>query len=375
VQFDQIFNGWVGVMRFTSVFALLTSAVSLAACAGSDLTGNSLSSAGIAALTNSVCRIGDTSCIPTSSTGGGTGTGSGGTGGGGTGTGSNGGGNTTNLYAGNRAIAVEKMVYTAPTQDPVARSRLTSLQAVDSAATEAAIMSANKPKTLQMEIDTNAGNNSNFAVPVMMNEDIHGTRDLEWMALGHTNVARNTIEIYDPNGRPIRFNPASGQFQFYVGGTFTTEAPIDAAQDFYWNQIKGYMGSKANGGAKDNYREYAIISKTLNRDEVLQVWAWDDSYTAEYQNQNGTGSPQQQAWSFGGRATTNMPTGGTATYKGRYVGTAETSNWIKPDGSVINPNALWMVQGSAELKADFAATTNQVTGTLKTNPGGHSSRT
>jgi C-lobe and N-lobe beta barrels of Tf-binding protein B len=348
----------------------MTSAVSLAACAGGggdSAGGGTLSAAGMRAGVNGVCGIGDTSCIPPDPTGGGTG----GTGTGGTVTGSNAGGNNAVISAGNRAIAIERMVYTAPTDAPVARTRLTSLDAANTAATEAAILSNNKPKTLKMEVDTNAGNNSNFAVPVMMNEDIFGTRDLEWLHLGHTNVPVNSIEIYDPNGRAIRFNEARKRFQYFSGGAFTTEAPIDTSQDFYWNQITPFMGSKANGGAGGNYREYAIYSPTLKRDEVLQVWAWDDSYTAQYQNQGQKGSPPQQAWSYGGRATTNMPTGGNATYRGRFVGIAETRNWAPAStpqgysGEVVNPNALWMVQGSSELGVDFSKTTNQVSGVLK----------
>jgi C-lobe and N-lobe beta barrels of Tf-binding protein B len=361
----QSFIVRVGVMRLIPVFALMTSAISLTACAGGDGT---LSAAGMVAGVNGVCGVNQSNCIPQPT--GGTppddadndGTPDGedddGT------TGSGGGGNTANITLGNRAIALQKMAYTAPTDAPYARSKLSSTGAVDMAATEAAIMSANKPKTLMMETDTNAANNSEFSVPMMMNEDVYGTRDLRWVGLNHTTVPGNSIVITDRGGRQLRYDSASNSFRYFTATGFTTEGPVDMADNYYWDQVKVYMGSKANGGIKENYREYAIVSESLNRDEVLQVWAWDDSYTAQLQNQSGGGTPKQQAWSFGGRATTNMPTGGTATYKGRYVGTAETSNWVKPDSADIDPNVPWMVQGSSELTANFA--TNQVNGVLKT---------
>jgi hypothetical protein len=361
-------------MRLVSLLALMTSAISLAACAGGDggLDGSgTLSAAGVRAGVNGVCSVNDSNCIPT------------GTGGttpdndadndgidddddddGNTGSGA--GGNNANIALGNRAIALQKMIYTKPTDAPYARSQLTSNDAVTVAGTEAAIMSVNKPRTMKMVTDTNAANNSQFAVPVMMNEDIYGTRDLRWLTLGHTTVPVASITIYDPNGLPLGYDSSRNAFRYRSGAGFSTDAPVDTSDDFYWNQIVPYMGSKANGGIGTDYREYAVTSRTDNRDELLQVWAWNDSYTAQYQNQLGGGTPKQQAWSFGGRATTNMPTGGTGSYRGRYVGTAVTSNWLKPDSADIDPNVPWMVQGSSELDVNFGAATNQVTGRLKT---------
>ncbi len=72
----------------------------------------------------------------------------------------------------------------------------------------------------------------------------------------------------------------------------------------------------------------------------------------------------KHAWSYGGKTATNMRTTGSATYRGRFVGTAKTSNWKKPDGAEIDPNANWRIQGRSELTADFG--TNDIRGTLST---------
>ena len=122
-----------------------------------------------------------------------------------------------------------------------------------------------------------------------------------------------------------------------------------------------------NGNAGSvSYNEYRAISNTpgQERDEELQVWAWNESYATQYRNAASGGNAAQQAWSFGGNRTAlaSMPVGGSATYNGRFVATAETSNWLKPSGASIDPNALWRVQGASTITADFGAAT--VDGTL-----------
>ena len=59
-----------------------------------------------------------------------------------------------------------------------------------------------------------------------------------------------------------------------------------------------------NGGA-GTYNEYRAISNDggQERDEELQVWAWNDSYATQYRNASGGGEASQQAWSFGGNKT------------------------------------------------------------------------
>jgi hypothetical protein len=120
-----------------------------------------------------------------------------------------------------------------------------------------------------------------------------------------------------------------------------------------------------NGGSV-TYNEYRAISNTpgQERDEELQVWAWNDSYATQYRNASGGGEASQQAWSFGGNKTAlaSMPVGGSANYTGRFVATAKSTNWIKPSGADIDPNALWRVQGASTVNANFA--TASVTGTL-----------
>ena len=120
-----------------------------------------------------------------------------------------------------------------------------------------------------------------------------------------------------------------------------------------------------NGGSV-TYNEYRAISNTpgQERDEELQVWAWNDSYATQYRNASGGGEASQQAWSFGGNKTAlaSMPVGGSANYTGRFVATAKSTNWIKPSGADIDPNALWRVQGASSVDANFA--TASVTGTL-----------
>ena len=54
-----------------------------------------------------------------------------------------------------------------------------------------------------------------------------------------------------------------------------------------------------------------------------------------------------------------MPVGGTATYKGNFVATAATSNWIDDTTTypamTLSANGAWSVWGTTTLKADFAA--------------------
>ena len=56
-----------------------------------------------------------------------------------------------------------------------------------------------------------------------------------------------------------------------------------------------------------------------------------------------------------------MP-GGSATYNGRFVATAKTANYKKPSAANIDPNALWRVQGTSQVTANFGAAT--ISGTL-----------
>ncbi len=118
------------------------------------------------------------------------------------------------------------------------------------------------------------------------------------------------------------------------------------------------------------YHEYRNISATGGgRDEVLQVWNWDDSYATQYRNVGSGGEASQQAFSFGGTKTAlaQMPKSASATYHGSYGSTAKASNWITPDATlspnfVVERNNLFQTNGSATITADFGAQT--VNGTL-----------
>lgn len=357
-------------MRLYPVLALVSSAFALAACGGG---GGGLSS-GVASRAGvlQVCPIQTPSCITTGT--------------GGTPTtppapdadgdgipddqdndgnvGSGAGGNNTNTSAGTRTLAIQASKLDKPTTGATAQSIITS-GTTTAAATQAAILSANKPKTLKFAIDTKSPNNSQWAIPIEQTEFPTGTRDLTWIEFNHVN---GPISAVDRAGNPISYSPTRRAFVYTVthtfgGRTYNAGTNVDTTEDFYWNQLLPFMGTKANGGAVDGYREYRAIdsSPTVNRDEVLQVWAWSgDSYSAHYVNRDGE-DPKQHAWTYGGNATTT-PLSGSATYNGRFVGTAKTSNWTKPDGADVDPNANWRVQGRSQLVATFG--TNDIRGTL-----------
>ncbi len=359
-------------MRLYPVLALVSSALALAACGGGGLSSGVASRAGVL----SVCTIQTATCIPGTPTGTPTPTvpdtdGDGipddqDTNGN---TGSGAGGNTTATPTGTRTIAIFASKADKPTTAPTALSVLTSTATPTMAATEAAILSTNKPTTLKFAVDTKSPSNSQFPVAIEQKEFVLGTRDLTWIELSHLNGA--AFALTDKLGNPINYNPIRRAFVYStthtVGGvTYNQFTNVDTTEDFYWNQLIPYMGSKANGGAKENYREYRAVdaSPTVNRDEVLQVWAWsNNSYTTHYGVRDGD-EWSKHAWSYGGNAATAMPTSGSATYRGRFVGTAKTSNWIKPDGAEIDPNANWRIQGRSELVANFG--TNDIRGTLST---------
>ena len=110
-----------------------------------------------------------------------------------------------------------------------------------------------------------------------------------------------------------------------------------------------------------------LATRLLGRNAMksLQVWAWGESYATQYRNTPNGGEAVQQAWSFGGNKTPlgAMPVGGSATYNGRFVATAKTANYLKPSGALVDPNALWRVQGASQLTANFGAS-GTVAGTL-----------
>ena len=287
-------------MRIGSVSALALAAFVLAACEGSPTTGSSGSNATLA-----LCGL----ACPDGNPGGG--------GGGGTPVNdptdgddsSTDGGNTTNLTPATAdvTIAVESSRLVNPAGTSTSLSLLTA--GTSPATTTAQILSGAKPTQMTIQIDTNSASNGSWPTPVQMTEYVEGT---------------NAPDL--------------------TGGN------------------KGGTNCLPNCG----YREYRIYSNSVGqeRDESLQVWAWNESYAAHYTNESNAGDPAQQSFSFGGNKTplTDMPGGGSATYNGRFVATAKTENYRQPDGSDINPNALWRVQGASSMTANFG--TLSVAGTL-----------
>lgn len=301
---------WVGIMRGVSLFSLVAASLSLAACAGGG--GSSIDALSLAKNLEACIKCGTTTSSTTTS--GGT-SGSGGTttdadGDGQPDAGSNTGGNPTVLTAATGAptVALEKGAYVIPTEGTalMSLSATGTTSTAENAAAVFAILGAAKPTKLQASIYTATDSNSSWPVPVLMNEYAAGT---------------NKVDPFN--------SVASGQ---------------------------------RNAGAGSNYREYRAISSQQQRDELLQVWAYDDSYMLQYRNAWGGQEGKQQAWSFGGNATTGMRNAGTANYTGRFVGTAKTENWYQADGVTINPNALWQLQGRTDIAANFG--TSKVTGTL-----------
>ncbi len=364
-------------MRLVPVLALMTSTFALAACAGGGgglTSGGTLSAAGMVAGDLATCTVLQNAdeCIPKPAGGTTTppindkdgdgipdpvvGTDTDGN------TGSGAGGNATGLSSGNKTIALQSFIYNTPTAPAKALSAITSDKSSTQAAITAEILSTNKPKTVKFQIDTKSPENSQFAVPIQMDEYRSGTRDLTWIKLGHTIGGFTTPPVLnDAFGNPtIKYDATysryfkdqnnDGLFKIADG-----DVAVNYREDQYWTQLAPLMDVRANGGTKDNYREYRVKDESINRDELLQVWAWDNSYATQYQNVIGGGTPKQQAWSFGGNATAVMPTGGSATYKGRFVAAAKTSGWVKPEGADIDPNALWRVQGQSSMDADFAS--------------------
>lgn len=215
------------------------------------------------------------------------------------------GGNTANLSptTADPTIAVESSRFVNPDGNSTSLSLLTAPPVVGMTTTQQ-ILSGTKPTKMTIQIDTNSASNENWPTPVQMTEYLPGTNDPD-----------------------------------LTGGN--------------------------KGGAGAGYREYRVYSNEAGqeRDESLQVWAWTDSYAAHYNNEISGGDPIHQAWSFGGNKTplAALP-GGSATYTGRFVATAKTENYLKPSGADIDPNALWRVQGTSTMTANFG--TAAVSGTL-----------
>ena len=292
-------------MRIGSVSLLVLAAFALAACAGAETGGSTLAASSLNGLDIEPCTFETCPPNPDSSpdpindaNGDGIDDGADGN------DASTDGGNTTDLQAATSDVTIG--LETSKLVRPTSGTSLSLLTAGTSPATTTAqILSGTKPTQMTIRIDTNSGTNGDWPTPIQMTEYVPGT---------------------------IAPDPTGGN----------------------------------NGGAGAGYREYRIYSEEVGqeRDESLQVWAWTDSYATQYRNTPSGGEAANAAWSFGGNRTAVMPTTATptTTYNGRFVATAKTSNWRKPDAADIDPNALWRVQGTSSLAANWG--TASVTGTL-----------
>jgi hypothetical protein len=402
-------------MRLVPVLALLTSALSLAACGAGGGAGGGLLNANTLANGVGGCPITPVDNNPNNdcnATGGGTPVvvptplpdadgdgipdkndtdGS---------IGSGAGGNNTRIVAGNRAIVLSQFIYDAPTTANAALAQTLVPATSAQAYTDGLILSGAPPATLIHYVDTKSKINTEFATPVVQRQYTFGTRDIDWIGLGHHTFNLGTLAptpmggiigtsggipvsymghpiLFDTLGNQnVVFDPIDKKYKTAVRNTnpdpdndpdtpmpdWVWGTAIDHSSDHYWNQVKGFMDARANGGTGQNYREYRALAPTEGRDELLQVWAFDNSYAAQYQNAAGGGIPKHQVWSFGGEKATAVPTVGNANYAGRWVGSAQSKDWSKPQDAGIDPNALWRVQGNSKFTADFA--TGNIRGTL-----------
>ncbi len=160
-----------------------------------------------------------------------------------------------------------------------------------------------------------------------------------------------------------------------MGATAQIEINTNTASNSNWPIPKSMARYPAGsaipsglGGTYNEYRSYSRSAGATAVDEELQVWSWNKSYVTQYRDVTSSPAPAgHAAWSFGGKYTvaSAVPTGGTATYDGRFTATALTSNW-KDDPTnadqTLSANGVWSVLGDTHIVADFAS--SNIDGTL-----------
>jgi hypothetical protein len=128
------------------------------------------------------------------------------------------------------------------------------------------------------------------------------------------------------------------------------------------------------GGANPSftgYKEYRKITSTT--DAELQVWSFNHSSISQYTvfNDPSASNNNNVAVFFDGNATpTSALPAGSATYSGKFGGTAVASNWLSPErtvndpfdtdgviGETWDPNGTWRVVGDVSVTANFGAGT------------------
>jgi hypothetical protein len=119
-----------------------------------------------------------------------------------------------------------------------------------------------------------------------------------------------------------------------------------------------FFGSPVNLGAGvTGYKEYR------DSDVALQVWDFGHSHASAFRVIS-PGESSHKAFAFGGTKTptTSMPTGGTASYTGSYGSNGTAKNWIAPQSDIpdiviVDPNMVFMSNGSSNFTANFASST------------------
>jgi hypothetical protein len=157
-----------------------------------------------------------------------------------------------------------------------------------------------------------------------------------------------------------------------ANGNFTSakiEIDTKTQSNSNWPKAKDlplfHTQSNKFGGAE--YREYRLRSSPLATaviDEELQVWDWGSSRAYQYRHVPGGGEAINQLWGFGGQKTdvAELPTSGSASFTGRFVGAAKTWGWKEGGVPPVAINNLWRVTGTAKINTDFTAQT--MSGTL-----------
>ena len=127
-----------------------------------------------------------------------------------------------------------------------------------------------------------------------------------------------------------------------------------------------HLGANFSG-----YKEYRRINSTT--DAELQIWSYTYSQVGQYTVYFAESAANQNNVSLfhdGDLTPTSALPAGTATYNGKFGGTAVTSNWlIRPRtvgdpfnadpsqaiGQDWDPNGTWRVTGDVQVNADFGA--------------------
>jgi hypothetical protein len=160
-----------------------------------------------------------------------------------------------------------------------------------------------------------------------------------------------------------------------MGSTAQVEINTNTASNASWPIAKtmtlypaGTAKGSGIGGTYNEYRSYSRVAGATAVDEELQVWSWNKSYATQYRDVTSSPAPAgHAAWSFGGKYTvaSAVPTGGTATYDGKFTATALTSNWLDDPSNTdqtLSANGVWSVMGDTHIVADFAS--SNIDGTL-----------